>query len=549
MTKFIPFLLVLFFSTPQVLLSQTALFERQIVQNGGNDTIELSNGQIVIIATSSDDAEQEQDAMDALYDDDLDIGWEGDPEKMFIVTAGFRFQNIFIPAGATIDSAYIVFCSHEGKSAEDTAKITIYGEASDNPETFDLDHLITDRPSTAASVYWQVQEEWGLWEFYHTPELKSIIQEIIDRPGWAYGNALALIMTGQNQGPSDLENAREVEAFENIADPEDGGDGKNHPERVPMLKIFYTAPTYAFERRIVQNGGNDTIELSNGQIVIIATSSDDAEQEQDAMDALYDDDLDIGWEGDPEKMFVVTAGLRFQNIAIPPDATIDSAFVVFCSHEGKSAEDTAKITIYGEASDNAQTYNLEELITSRPATASSVYWQVQEEWGLWEFYRTPELKSIIQEIIDRPGWAWGNALALVMTGENQGPSDLENAREVEAFENIADPEDGGDGKNHPERVPQLLIYYKSTTGIDAKTVSKSTLHVYPNPASDYVTVVLPGQEPTEVSVLNTLGNQVMTFDTPAAEAVRIELSSLPAGIYVIMARQGNAIATQKLMVK
>jgi len=539
----------LFLSLSLFSAGQTALFERQIVQNGGNDTIELSNGQIVIIATSSDDAEQEQDAMDALYDDDLDIGWEGDPEKMFIVTAGLRFQNIFIPHGATIDSAFVVFCSHEGKSAEDTAKITIYGEASDNPATFDLDHLITDRPSTTASVYWQVQEEWGLWEFYRTPDLKSIIQEIIDRPGWAYGNSLALIMTGQNQGPSDLENAREVEAFENIADPEDGGDGKNHPERVPMLKIYYTAPVYAFERRIVQNGGNDTIGLSNGQIVIIATSSDDAGQEQDAMDALYDDDLDIGWEGDPEKMFIVTAGLRFQNISIPQDATIDSAFVVFCSHEGKSAEDTAKITIYGEASDNAQTYNLEELITSRPATAASVYWQIQEEWGLWEFYRTPDLKTIIQEIVDRPGWAWGNSLALVMTGQNQGPSDLENAREVEAFENIADPEDGGDGKNHPERVPQLLIYYKSTTGIESKTVNKSTLLVYPNPSHDFVTVVLPEKQNAEITVLNTLGSQVMSFNSPSSESVRMDVSLLPAGIYIIMARQGDVISTGKLMVR
>jgi hypothetical protein len=91
---------------------QSGLFERTIVQNGTNDTITLSNGNIVDIGTSSDDAEQEQDAMDALSDDDLDIGWEGDPTKMFVVTAGLRFQNITIPKGATIDSAFIVFCSH-----------------------------------------------------------------------------------------------------------------------------------------------------------------------------------------------------------------------------------------------------------------------------------------------------------------------------------------------------------------------------------------------------------------------------------------------------
>jgi hypothetical protein len=29
---------------------------------------------------------------------------------------------------------------------------------------------------------------------------------------------------------SEDENARELESFENIADPEDGGDGQHHPE-------------------------------------------------------------------------------------------------------------------------------------------------------------------------------------------------------------------------------------------------------------------------------------------------------------------------------
>lgn len=94
--------------------AQSALFERYIMQNGANDTIELSTGQMVIIATSSDDAEQEQDAMDALNDDDLDMGWEGEPEKMFIVTAGLRFQNITIPKGATIDSPSCSFAHTKG---------------------------------------------------------------------------------------------------------------------------------------------------------------------------------------------------------------------------------------------------------------------------------------------------------------------------------------------------------------------------------------------------------------------------------------------------
>jgi uncharacterized protein YlzI (FlbEa/FlbD family) len=528
---------------------QSGLFERTILQNGGNDTITLSNGQIIVVATSSDDAEQEQDAMDGLYDDDLDIGWEGDPTKMYIVTSGLRFQNITIPKGAVIDSAFLVFCSHEGKSAEDTARITIYGEASANAATFDLDNLITSRPATAATVAWNVHSEWNLWEFYRTPDIKSVIQEIVNQSNWQLGNSMAVILTGVNQGPSDFENAREVESFENIADPEDGGDGKNHPERVPKLMVYYTAPAVVFERTIVQNGANDTITLSNGNIVIVGTSSDDAEQEDDAMDALYDDDLDMGWEGDPTKMHTLTTGLRFQNITIPQGVVIDSAWVVFCAHEGKSAEDVAKISIFGEAADNAVTYDLDNLITGRPKTQDSVAWEVAEEWNIWEFYRTPDLRNIIQEIVDRPAWNYGNALALCFKGINQGPSDFENAREVESFENIADPEDGGDGKNHSERVPKLIVHYKWATGIGDNHANRMDLRIYPNPVRrDRVTIASPLQGQTLVSVYNIIGEEVSRASMNSG-SILLNVSHLPAGIYFVVAKQGQITATQKMIVE
>ncbi|MEO1253439.1 MAG: hypothetical protein AAFY41_00955, partial [Bacteroidota bacterium] len=78
----------------------------------------------VIFDVSSDDAEQENDEIDALNDDDIDAGWEGEEGDANILTAGLRFQNIGIPQGATIDSAFFVFVSHEAKAAEDVAELT-----------------------------------------------------------------------------------------------------------------------------------------------------------------------------------------------------------------------------------------------------------------------------------------------------------------------------------------------------------------------------------------------------------------------------------------
>lgn len=450
---------LLFFSiglllSSNLLEAQSFRFERRILPTG---TITEEG---VTFTVSADDAEQENDAIDALYDDDLDAGWEGAPEDQNILTTGLRFRDIFIPNGAIIDSAFVYVWSHEGKTAEDVARLTIYAEATDHALTFNETDLITARESTAAQVVWEVAEEWLIWEEYRTPDLSSIIQEVVNRDGWAAGNALALIMAGENQGPSELENAREFESFENISDPEDGGDGQNHPERVPQLVIYYHVNNAVVEIPII---ATDTLTEEG---LTFAVSTDDAEQENDAIDALYDDDLDAGWEGEPEDQNTLTTGLRFQNIAVPFGAKIDSAFIYVWSHEGKSTEDKAVITIYGDNNPNSPTFTEDALITDRTPTGNKVVWTVEEEWLIWEKYRTPDLKTIVQEMVTKPGWQTGNPISFVLAGQNQGPSEVENAREFESFENISDPEDGGDGQNHPERVPRLVIYYSTAQNTD-----------------------------------------------------------------------------------
>ncbi len=514
------------------------------------DTVADEDDESIMFPASSDDAEQENDEIDALYDDDLDAGWEGAAEDQNILTTGLRFRDITIPQGAEIDSAYLVLTSHEGKSAEDVARLTIYGEASANAETFTEDALITDRPATSAQILWEVAEEWELYGSYQTPDLAPVIQEIVDQPEWVSGNALALVLAGEDQGPSDLENAREFESFENIADPEDGGDGQNHPERIPMLVIHYQIPASSSGVVDVRIMVTDTVTDEDDPEITFAASSDDAEQENDEIDALFDDDLDVGWEGAAEDQNILTTGLRFRNITIEPGSIIDSAFLVVSSHEGKSAEDVARITIFGDDTDDAVTFTEDALITDRPATDAQVLWEVAEEWEIWEFYRTPDLKEIIQEIVDRDGWQSGNSVALILAGEDQGPSDLENAREFESYENIADPEDGGDGQNHPERVPQLLIYYSGGT-TSARTFSPEVnkLHLYPNPNhTDLLNLEFEHSGSSTIEIYSLLGQRIKSVSA-AERKVQLLLNQLNPGTYIVRARQGKETYVQKLIVR
>ena len=550
MKKLLPLLIIaILFLTGKTVISQSSsMVELTIIRNGEPITDTLDNGQIITFDTSSDDAEQENDEMDALFDDDLDAGWEGDPEDFNVLTTGLRFQNVTVPQGATIDSAYLILTSHEAKSPEDVAEITIVGEASDFANTYDLSSLITDRPETQAKLEWIVNEDWGLWTTHRTPDIKNIVQEIVNRNGWSYGNALAIMLKGKNQGPSEVENAREFESFENIADPEDGGDGQNHPERRPVLRIYYTVTSTVIERYILTNGDPITDTLDNGQIITFDTSSDDAEQENDEMDALFDDDLDAGWEGDPEDFNVLTTGLRFRDIDMPKNVTVDSAFIVVCSHEAKSTEDVAELTIVGEASDNAATYNLESLISDRPETAAKINWTVAEEWGLWTYHRTPDIKNIIQEIIDRTGWQTGNTIAIMIKGQNQGPSEVENAREFESFENIADPEDGGDGQNHPDRRPKLVIYYSSPSFTSETYTQTYQLDIYPNPVLDnQLQFNLPNNSQALIQIHDQSGRLLLENNTHGIKQVSLNIASLPRGIYIVKVLQDRKVYVQKMI--
>ncbi len=541
-------LLMIFVST--LLISyvdaQTVKLIRTIQATG---TME-DNG--AIIEVSSDDAEQENDAMDDLEDDDIDTGWEGEADDQNILTAGLRFRDIFIPQGATIDSAYIMVWSHEAKTAEDVARITISCEATDDAETFTLDALITDRPTTDASVLWEVAEPWEIWQPYRTPDLKDIIQEVVNRDGWKENNSLAFILAGEDQGPSELENAREFESFENIEDPEDGGDGQNHPERRPQLVVYYNARTSLHTLHIPIIATGSIIE--DGEE--FAVSSDDAEQENDSMDDLEDDDIDTGWEGEADDQNILTAGLRFQNIffpCLPPQDSfvVDSAYIVVNSHEAKTAEDVARITIVGQADDNAPTFTLDALITDRPETNASVLWEVAEPWELWGYYRTPDLAEIVTEVITRDGWINGNPIAFFLKGEDQGPSELENAREFESFENISDPEDGGDGQRHQERIPLLVIKYSlnCTVGVDDFSNNVQSLKIYPNPSNgSLINVEFLEDAASTIQIFNVQGQLIQTNQFDNGKTITLNISQLAPGQYFVRAKQANGVFLQKLTV-
>jgi PKD repeat protein len=144
------------------------------------------------IAAASDDAEQSPRWGLSLYSPDIDLVVDADAQQV-----GLRFTNLAIPKGATVTRAYLQFETQEERS--EATSLAIRGQAADSPVTFSAAADVMSRPGTVASVSWApapwlVIGEAGAEQ--RTPDLATVIQEIVDRPGWASGNALVVLIGG-----------------------------------------------------------------------------------------------------------------------------------------------------------------------------------------------------------------------------------------------------------------------------------------------------------------------------------------------------------------
>ena len=105
-------------------------------------------------------------------------------------TDGMRFITINIPNGSDIDVAYIELRAIQPYGTIPTT--IIEGEDTDDAATFSNAANYDARARTTAKVNW-TPGAWNYQIWYQSPEIKTIIQEIIDREGWVALNDLVII--------------------------------------------------------------------------------------------------------------------------------------------------------------------------------------------------------------------------------------------------------------------------------------------------------------------------------------------------------------------
>ena len=159
-------------------------------------TVNPNNSQMldVQVSVGADDAEEKTDNSVLPGNADLDL-MAGDENNLVV---GTRFRNVTIPQSATITNAYLQLTADEIHNGATT--LSVKGEAADNPAVFqNATANISSRPTTTASASWTVDPWLNVGDALaaqRSPNLAAIVQEIVNRSGWASGNSLVLLLTG-----------------------------------------------------------------------------------------------------------------------------------------------------------------------------------------------------------------------------------------------------------------------------------------------------------------------------------------------------------------
>ncbi|TWD84439.1 PKD domain-containing protein [Kribbella amoyensis] len=162
---------------------------------------------------------------------------------------------------------------------------------------------------------------------------------------------------------------------------------------------------------VVAPGGALPVEMT------VARAFDDVEQRPTGYAEWASSTLNIPNAGNTTQ----TVGLRFDNVDVPPGATLTAAWIQFLSSGANSGSTTVQIAGIAE-NDTASFTAQPTTVTSRPRTQARATWSPPAWTGSGQSgsaQRTSDFRAVAQEVLNRPGWRQGNAMGFVLTGTGE----------------------------------------------------------------------------------------------------------------------------------
>ena len=143
------------------------------------------------------------------------------------LNTGLIFHDVDIPNGSIILAAYVMLYAN-ANTAGATCNLRIYGDTTPTPAGFTTYADFVGRPRTTAYVDWSAVPAWTNTNFYYTPNIRTVIQEIVSGGGWSDSN--------EDLGIFIQNNSSSASAYRQAGSLENGGP-------VPYLLVIYKSGT------------------------------------------------------------------------------------------------------------------------------------------------------------------------------------------------------------------------------------------------------------------------------------------------------------------
>jgi len=303
-------------------------------------------------------------------------------------TGAFRFRAIDIPKFSKVLLARLRLRPAFTDDTDFTTNLKIQGIKEPDPSPFKSDG--SNRPSTRTkttnAVDWDIIKKWEVHEWVQTPNLNLVVEELLAQNGWKPGNAMVFIITDDG---SPAENSKTCY---------DSSKGEGYEAE---LEIYY-----------LPQGLHEQITIG-----LIQGNDRDGEEDYEATwypSGFQNNITTFGDDGsnDPNES-ANDLGLIFSPVNIPPGAEIISAKILVTSSQQNNG--MPNLLIKGLAEDDAAVFasNGSNRPSLRNKTTAKVQWNlghaeagvlIGDHWSAESVYESPEIKEIIQEIVDRPGF-------------------------------------------------------------------------------------------------------------------------------------------------
>lgn len=430
-----------------------------------SDNVEAGTSIVVQIAANVDDDTYTYDKTTgtyySLYSDASQPffgAWSITATSAYVISVEnvLTFRNITVPPNARIRKACIEFTSRNTGATFNSSQVVnmkIRGHKVANSTLLPTNSPVfycspTNFPRTNTQIDWLVVSNSSDGATFRSPDIGCVLQEIIELSGWVSGNAVKLFVEDNGSTPDNLSTSGS-NSFAYRCPYMYGGSST----LCAKLYIWYTL-TYNQEigtnvNISINDDADDDcyyhIDNSTYYSIFAAGVSPFFGRRDTTATATYDRSLE----------YVLT----FRNVTIPVGARIRKAVIEFVARAGAGAINTsqtvnAKVSAH-RSSDSTLLPTNGNLDTSFPRTNAIVYWDDINPVSPSEVFSTPNISSVIQELIELNGWVSGNAVKLFVEDNNSVTTNYTSGAFTLAYRspNLY--------SNSPSLAPKLKIWYTS----------------------------------------------------------------------------------------